>query len=189
MVAILPPTLVSGIIEPLQAGGFPVLRLTALKNGKIDLNEFKEGAWDKDEAKNYIVYDGDFLFSRGNGSKHLVGRGGLVTKPTFDVAFPDTLMRIGLDESKVIPSFFSYLWESRLIRIQIESSARTTAGNYKINQQHVKSFTLSLPYLAEQNVITNIIEEKLSVVDAQLFELEQQLSKSEVLSQSILKKV
>ncbi len=171
-----------------RAGGFPVLRLTALKNGKIDLNEFKEGAWDKDEAKNYIVYDGDFLFSRGNGSKHLVGRGGLVTKPTFDVAFPDTLMRIGLDESKVIPSFFSYLWESRLIRIQIESSARTTAGIYKINQQHVKSFTLSLPSLAEQNVITNIIEEKLSVVDAQLFELEQQLSKSEVLRQSILKK-
>ncbi|MDF1639034.1 restriction endonuclease subunit S [Alcanivorax jadensis] len=171
-----------------RAGGFPVLRLTALKNGKIDLNEFKEGAWDKDEAKNHIVNDGDFLFSRGNGSKHLVGRGGLVTNPTLDVAFPDTIMRIGLDKSKVTPSYFSYVWESRLIRTQIESSARTTAGIYKINQQHVKRFTLSLPSIAEQNVVTNIIEEKLSVVDAQLVELEQQLSKAEALRQSILKK-
>ncbi|MEM0655471.1 restriction endonuclease subunit S [Klebsiella huaxiensis] len=171
-----------------RAGGFPVLRLTALKNGKIDLNEFKEGAWDKDDAHNYIVSEGDFLFSRGNGSKHLVGRGGLVTKPLFDVAFPDTIMRISLDKTKVSPSFFSYLWESRLIRSQIEMSARTTAGIYKINQQHVKGFRLMLPSLTEQKVITEIIEEKLSVVDAQLDELEQQIAKAEILRQSILKK-
>ncbi|MBA7803158.1 restriction endonuclease subunit S [Citrobacter freundii] len=171
-----------------RAGGFPVLRLTALKNGKIDLKESKEGAWDKDDAHKYIVNEGDFLFSRGNGSKHLVGRGGLVTKALFDVAFPDTIMRISLDKTKVSPSFFSYLWESRLIRSQIESSARTTAGIYKINQQHVKSFRLMLPSLTEQKVITRIIEEKLSVVDAQLDELEQQIAKAEILRQSILKK-
>ncbi|WP_407579097.1 restriction endonuclease subunit S [Citrobacter koseri] len=171
-----------------RAGGFPVLRLTALKNGKIDLKESKEGAWDKDDAHKYIVNEGDFLFSRGNGSKHLVGRGGLVTKALFDVAFPDTIMRISLDKTKVSPSFFSYLWESRLIRSQIERSARTTAGIYKINQQHVKGFRLMLPSLTEQKVITRIIEEKLSVVDAQLDELEQQIAKAEILRQSILKK-
>jgi len=171
-----------------RAGGFPVLRLTALKNGKIDLKESKEGAWDKDDAHKYIVNEGDFLFSRGNGSKHLVGRGGLVTKALFDVAFPDTIMRISLDKTKVSPSFFSYLWESRLIRSQIERSARTTAGIYKINQQHVKGFRLMLPSLTEQKVITGIIEEKLSVVDAQLDELEQQIAKAEILRQSILKK-
>ncbi|QEQ98227.1 restriction endonuclease subunit S [Neptunomonas concharum] len=171
-----------------KAGGFPVLRLTALKNGKLDLNEFKEGAWNKDEAQNYIVKEGDFLFSRGNGSKHLVGRGGLVTGPIIEVAFPDTMMRIRLDKTKVIPSFFSYLWESRLIRNQIESSARTTAGIYKINQQHVKSFILSLPSLVEQKTTTDIIDKKLSVVDAQLYALEQQLMKAETLRQSILKK-
>ncbi|HBE9180685.1 TPA: restriction endonuclease subunit S [Serratia fonticola] len=171
-----------------RVGGFPVLRLTALKNGKVDLNEFKEGAWDKDDAQNYIVNEGDFLFSRGNGSKHLIGRGGLVTKPLFNVAFPDTIMRISLDKKKVNPSFFSYLWESNLIRSQIERSARTTAGIYKINQQHVKGFTLMLPSLAEQKVITGIIEEKLSVADAQINELEQQLAKADILRQSILKK-
>lgn len=171
-----------------RARGFPVLRLTALKNGKLDLNEFKEGDWDGEQAQNYIVHDGDFLFSRGNGSKHLVGRGGLVTNPQFEVAFPDTIMRIRLDKAKVNPCFFSYVWESRLIRNQIEGSARTTAGIYKINQQHVKSFVLSLPSLAEQEVIAGIIEEKLSIIDMQLIELEKQLVKAETLRQSILKK-
>lgn len=170
------------------AGGFPVLRLTALKNGKVDLSEFKEGAWSAQEAASYIVHKGDFLFSRGNGSKHLVGRGGLVTEPENSVAFPDTIMRIRLDTDKVIPEYFSYAWESRLIRKQIEQSARTTAGIYKINQQHVKSFTLPVPPVSEQKVILSLVEEKVSSIDALLDDTEQQLSKAETLRQSILKK-
>ena len=171
-----------------RAGGFPVLRLTALKNGKIDLNEFKEGAWTREDASAYIVEEGDFLFSRGNGSKHLVGRGGLVAEPKIDVAFPDTIMRIRLDKEKIIPSYFSFLWESRVIRSQIETSARTTAGIYKINQQHVKNFAIPIPSIQEQIEITVAIEEKLSVIDTLLLDLEGQLAKSEALRQSILKK-
>jgi type I restriction enzyme, S subunit len=58
--------------------GFPVLRLTALKAGRIDLRERKIGAWTSRGAENWIVRHGDFLIARGNGSLSLVGRGGLV---------------------------------------------------------------------------------------------------------------
>jgi len=170
------------------AGGFPVLRLTALKKGKVDLDEFKEGAWSAKEASSYLVQNGDFLFSRGNGSKHLVGRGGLVREPKSKVAFPDTIMRIRLDTEKVKPEYFSYAWESRLIRKQIEQSARTTAGIYKINQQHVKGFTLPIPPVSEQKIISSLLEEKISSIDALLYDTEQQLLKTETLRQSILKK-
>jgi type I restriction enzyme S subunit len=171
-----------------QPGGFPVLRLTALKDGKVDLSEFKEGAWAAEDANAYIVNDGDFLFSRGNGSKNLVGRGGLVVEPIKKVAFPDTIMRVRLDSEKIVPEYFSWVWESRLIRSQIEKSARTTAGIYKINQQHVKSFKLPVPPISEQKIIVSLLEGKLSVTDALLRETEMQLSKSETLRQSILRK-
>ncbi|HEX3849903.1 MAG TPA: hypothetical protein VHW01_02990, partial [Polyangiaceae bacterium] len=48
--------------------GFPVLRLTALKHGKIDLSERKGGAWSTEEAAPFVVRKNDFLVSRGNGS-------------------------------------------------------------------------------------------------------------------------
>ena len=58
--------------------GFPVLRLTAVRNGIIDLTERKTGAWTAQEAASFLVRAGDFLVSRGNGSLRLVGIGGLV---------------------------------------------------------------------------------------------------------------
>jgi type I restriction enzyme S subunit len=38
-----------------QTDGFPVLRLTALKAFQIDLSEYKNGAWTRNEASKYIV--------------------------------------------------------------------------------------------------------------------------------------
>jgi hypothetical protein len=75
-----------------RTGGFKVLRLTALRFGKIDLREYKEGDWEASEAANHVVRKGDFLLSRGNGSIKLVGRGGVVME-NVDIAFPDTLKR------------------------------------------------------------------------------------------------
>ena len=58
--------------------GFPVLRLTAVRDGWIDPTCSKNGAWTAVEAKQYMIRRGDYLVVRGNGSKHLVGRGAMV---------------------------------------------------------------------------------------------------------------
>ena len=42
-------------------GGFPVLRLTALKGGRVDLTESKEGDWNRATALPFLVSSGDFL--------------------------------------------------------------------------------------------------------------------------------
>lgn len=169
-------------------GGFPVLRLTALKNGKIDVSEYKNGNWCREQAEPYIVKKGDFLLSRGNGSKHLVGRGGLVPEHTFEVAFPDTMVRLRVDQNLGYPDYFSLVWQSRVIRQQIEDSVRTTAGIYKINQEHIKGFSIPLPGIAEQKEIVNRLQKILSIVDKQESELIDALASSESLRQSILRK-
>lgn len=170
-----------------RVGGFPVLRLTSLKGGKVDLAECKEGAWTENEASSYIVEGGDFLLSRGNGSKRLVGRGGLVPKSARKIAFPDTIVRIRLNETIVDPQFFAYIWESRLVRDQIEAAARTTAGIYKINQQHIKNFTVTLPHKSEQIAIVQTLDEKLPSIDSSIANIDQQVLSSNLLRQSILK--
>ncbi|SNT76838.1 restriction endonuclease subunit S [Paracoccus seriniphilus] len=171
-----------------KAGGFPVLRLTALKNGKIALSENKEGNWTEDEARPFLVEHEDIFLARGNGSKKLVGIGGRVMEKPMPVAFPDTMIRVRLDTSAVRPDFFLLAWNSWTVRSQIEEAARTTAGIYKINQDHVSGFTLPLPCLAEQAEITRILDARLEAADALEAEIDAALTRADALRQSILKK-
>lgn len=74
------------------------------------------------------------------------------------------------------------------MRSQIEESARTTAGIYKINQSHISNFQFPLPSLSEQNEIVTRLELILSSIDRTEADIDFQLQKSESLRQSILKK-
>ena len=51
-----------------RAGGFPVLRLSAITGGVLDDRDVKEGDWEPDDAEPFRVRPGDFFVSRGNGS-------------------------------------------------------------------------------------------------------------------------
>jgi type I restriction enzyme S subunit len=138
-----------------SASGFPVLRLTAIRNGRIDLQERKTGAWTAAQAQPFLVRDGDFLIARGSGSLALVGRGGLIRGRPDPVAYPDTAIRVRPNRSLLDPEFLSLIWETPEIRRQIESAARTTAGIHKINQADLRSVTLRLPSIANQRIIAS----------------------------------
>ena len=186
--ALLGSPLANGRSAKEKAGGFPVLRLTAFKRGKIDLRESKEGDWTEDDAKPFLVRRGDIFISRGNGSKKLVGIAGSVLHEPMPVAFPDTMIRVRLDTSAVRPDYFVLAWNSPTVRQQIEMAARTTAGIYKINQGHIRGFVLPLPSLAEQTEIVRILEERLESVEALQAEINANLTRANALRQSILKK-
>lgn len=145
--------LANGKSVPSEDGGFPVLRLTALRDGRIDLAERKAGAWSATEAARFLVQRGDFLIARGNGSLRLVGRGGLVTDVPDPVAYPDTLIRARTDPSTISPEFLALVWNSPAIRRQIESAARTTAGIYKVNQKDLVAIQVPVPSIIDQKHI------------------------------------
>lgn len=166
--------------------GAPVLRLTAIKGGKLNLSERKIGAWSFAEAEPFLVREGDFLVSRGNGSLRLVGRGALVDTPPDKVAFPDTLIRVcvsGLYSRRLL----SRLWNSGYIRSQIENRAKTTAGIYKINQADLRAILIPVPPEAEQSRLLEALDEVLSIVDDTERSVGSQITRCARLRQSILK--
>ena len=111
--------------------GIPVLRLTSLRDGLIDLSEHKVGAWSASEAEPFLIRKNDILVSRGNGSIHLVGLGAIVCDHPGLVAFPDTLIRVRLCDG-IDRRFFIALWNARDTRDQIQGKDKTTAGIYKV---------------------------------------------------------
>lgn len=163
---ILSQPLINGRSVKTLEGGFPVLRLTALKSNGVDLSESKPGAWTEEQATPFLTTEGDFLLSRGNGSLALVGRGALVQKNPIKVAFPDTMIRVRPNPSIINLRYLKYIWDSPLVRAQIERSARTTAGIYKINQEVLRSIRFPLAPLREQNSIVEALEGHLSRLDA-----------------------
>ena len=183
------------IAQPLMNGhsvntahdGFPVLRLTAIRNGSIALDERKPGAWSAEQASAYLVRLNDFFVSRGNGSLALVGRGGLVEQQPMPVAFPDTMIRL-VTGSAVNRRYLRAIWDSLLVREQIERSAKTTAGIHKINQQDISRYVLPLPPLAEQATIVAEIEHQMSTEQALASSLSASLRRAERLRQSILQR-
>ena len=152
--------LVNGRSVPTAAdSGHPVLRLTAIKDGLIDPGESKLGDFGGVDPSRFAISPDDFLVSRGNGSLKLVGRGGLVQPGSPPVAFPDTMIRVRVDESKLNPKFLSLVWNGRPVRRQLESQARTTAGIYKINQSMIAAVELPVPPLATQHQLTQAVDE------------------------------
>lgn len=154
---VLAEPLANGRSVPTADAGFPVLRLTALKEGRIDLSEQKIGAWSADEARPFNVQPGDILVSRGNGSLKLVGRAGLVDTVSAPVAFPDTLIRVRPNPTVVDSRFFVELWNASIVRDQIERAAKTTAGIFKVSQGDLSEIELVVPPLAQQRAVMEVL--------------------------------
>ncbi len=150
--------LANGRSVPTATSGFPVLRLNALRNGGVDLRQHKLGAWSAAEAARYVCREGDFLVVRGNGSRHLVGRGGLVGRVEPPVAFPDTLIRVRTKGERMSAAYLRVVWDAASVRRQIEMRARTTAGIYKISQPDIEAVLVPLPPRAAQDAIVEAAE-------------------------------
>jgi type I restriction enzyme S subunit len=178
--------LANGKSVPTQENGFPVLRLTALRDGHIDLAERKPGAWTAADAKRFLVNRGDFLIARGNGSLRLVGRGGLITDEPDAVAFPDTLIRARPDLTRVHPEFMAYVWNAPGVRRQIEKAAKTTAGIYKVNQKDLAAVRVPVPSLADQERVVAAVRESRDALSRLAREVGRAVARSSALRRSLL---
>lgn len=178
--------LANGKSVPTQEDGFPVLRLTALRDGHIDLAERKPGAWTAADARRFLVERGDFLIARGNGSLRLVGRGGLITDEPDAVAFPDTLIRARPDVTRIHPEFMAYVWNAPRVRRQIEKAAKTTAGIYKVNQKDLAAVRVPVPSLADQERVTAAVRESRDALSRLALEVGRAVARSSALRRSLL---
>jgi type I restriction enzyme, S subunit len=168
--------------------GVPALRLNAMTESGFDYSQHRFIPIGGDVANDLAIQKDDLFVSRGNGSLHLVGRAVLAQQPPFLLVFPDTMIRVRLTASASLKHFIAKVWQSRLMRRQVETKARTTAGIYKISQADVEEFAVPLPPLAEQEQIVALVEERLSQIDSAEKTIDAELIRSKRLRQSILKR-
>lgn len=123
--------------------GIPALKLSALRGQSVDLHDVRYLDVETLRAENYRLECDDVLVARGNGTLRLVGRASRVAVAPNDLTiFPDTAFRIRLNPSRASARWFTLIWNSPLVRAQIEARARTTAGIWKISQRDLNEIEL-----------------------------------------------
>lgn len=149
-----------------DATGTRILRISAVRHGRVDLTESKHvSGLSAEQIQKYSLQQDDLLFTRYNGSRSLVGISGLVPRVADSVIHPDKLIRVTLPD-EVDPRFVNFQMEAASARAHIEGRIKTTAGQSGISGADLRSTPLLLPDLEEQRRIVDILEDHLSRLDA-----------------------
>lgn len=166
--------------------GFPMLRLAALRAVTVDFSQSKGGDWNGDDRALLLAERGDLLVGRVNGSLSLVGEGALVEEPPTPTAFPDTMIRVRVRDSVIDPRYLAHLWNSSVMRRQIEARARRgSAAIYQINQRDLTDVLIPLPDPAEQRRIVSLLEDALARIDATTIRTRNAVGQADALGRTV----
>ncbi len=154
----------------LEHGGRPMLRINAVSSSPtrfVDLTAKKMVEVSSDEAAPFELRHDDVFIVRYNGDIDRVAKPGIYkgSDPCHSV-YPDKLMRLRPDHSKMLPDFLVFALGSRSVREQIKELGKTTAGNIGISGGNAKSFRVPVPPLTEQHRIVGELDALQSRVDA-----------------------
>ena len=158
-----------------------VLTLSAVTQGRFNSAAWKDGFFaEKPPIDKHVSVD-DFYVCRGNGNIHLVGSGEYPDRPMEDVIFPDTMIAAKIKQGQIILPYLRYAWAQSSTRRQIEASAKTTNGTFKINQTMLGNIKIPVPPLKIQQEFADFA----ASVDKSRFVAQQQIEKLQMLYDSL----
>lgn len=133
----------------------PMLRMANIANGELNCAELKYLPYsfvtaDKEPDK-WLLKKGDFLINRTN-SKELVGKSA-VFNLDGNYTYASYIIRYRFDTSIVLPEYVNILFMLPIIRIQIDTMSRQTAGQCNINSDEIGSIRIPVPSISLQRAI------------------------------------
>ena len=171
--------------EPLESE-VGVAKVSSVSWGEYNQSESKTCLDSEKIVKKYFIKTGDFLMSRAN-TIELVGAVVIAQKISKSVMLSDKTLRISMDN--ILKRFVLHYLRSKTGRNEI---MRRSTGNQdsmrNIGQDRIRS--ICIPFCSKSEIIrvTELLDEKLSIVNKQIRDIQVSLSKAEALRLSILKK-
>jgi type I restriction enzyme S subunit len=180
----------NGVYKPSTSygRGHYIVRIDDFYDGNlVKKDDFKRLELTEDELKTYSLEANDILINRVNSIEYL---GKCCEIPELDepIVFESNIMKFKILNSflkgnYLTPYLSSFSGKSRICR-----NAKHAVNQASINQTDVSMTPIPLCDIEEQDKITAILDYKLSVVGAELSNIDMSLKKAAVLRQSILTK-
>lgn len=164
--------------------GVPMLGIENIDSGKfIDGNKIFVTPEKAAELKSFALKSGDIIISRSGTVGELC-----VVPPRMEGALLSTnLMRVSLDCQKVLPEYFTYLFQSKgIVLDQVKELCKGSTRIF-LNQTILKQIQFPIPNVHEQLQIINTIESRLTFCDNIEKTVDTALAQADAMRQSILK--
>jgi type I restriction enzyme S subunit len=170
--------------------GTAILRIPNVAGGFVNFKDLKYCALDEAELRRIVLEKGDLLFVRTNGSRDLVGRCAIYEGNGEDHyhGFASYLIRIRLDQEQMRPHFLAFFLNSTYGRAEIDKRRRTSAGQYNINSENLRSIEVPSPPVKIQDQVIDALRDRQQQVLQLQRELVEVQSLQAHLRESILRK-
>ena len=156
--------------QQVEDGTRAMLRINSVSSAAtrfVDTTAVKRVNVADEVAQQFVVQDDDVFIVRYNGDINRVAKPAIY-KGTNEskLVYPDKLMRLRPQRTRMTPDFLVFALNSRSVREQIEGLGKTTAGNIGVSGRDAKSFRVPVPPLAEQRRIVAELDALQAEVDA-----------------------
>lgn len=169
-----------------SSGGLPVLRIPNIASGRVDLSDMKYAHVPEHELRSLHLQPGDIVVCRTNGSLDLIGKAAVVPALLTPHAFASYLIRLRVKQDEVLPRYLHICLSGQVGRKHIEREARTTAGQFNLNLEILRSLPVPRPPLEEQHEIVRRVEALFALADAVERRVQAATARTERLTQAIL---
>jgi type I restriction enzyme S subunit len=150
---------------PTASEGVPILRISAVRRMQVDAADVRFLPLAQDEYQDFLLDEGDLLFTRYNGNPDLVGVCGVLRTAVVPLLHPDKLIRVRLVGPMAQPDFVEIAVNIGTSRRHLESLVRTTAGQAGISGSDLKRMPVPLPPEREQARISTEVARLLSLAN------------------------
>ncbi len=134
--------------------GFRTVSIGAVSHGVFDpTGHVKVVDLTPEEASPYLVRKGDIFAVRGNGNRQLVARVGQAHESFDDLIYPDLLIRMRFDPTRIVADYLIAQWNHPSAHARLLSHAKSSNGIWKVNGQDIRRHELVVPPLHVQEDI------------------------------------
>lgn len=167
-----------------KSSGVPMLGIENIGEGKfVDGNKIFVTEEKAKELKSFALIAGDIIISRSG----TVGEICAVPVHMEGALLSTNLMRVSLNQKKVMPEYFIYLFQSKgIVLDQVKELCKGSTRIF-LNQTILKQIRFPIPSINKQAEIVSEIESRLSVCDSIEKNVDTALRQAEAMRQSILK--
>ena len=151
-----------GVSESAKPNGrYKLLRITDIQENKVDWDSVPFTNYDEEDARKYLLNDGDILFARTGAT---VGKSYLVSDITYDSIYASYLIRI--QTSKIVsPEYVKRFFESGYYWEQISSSS-VGVGQPNVNGTSLGNLLIPIPPFDEQKRIVLESEKWFTLIES-----------------------
>jgi type I restriction enzyme, S subunit len=137
--------------------GLPITRIETIWNAEIDLSRVGYAGVQFANAKDYLLKDGDILFSHINSVAH-IGKCALYSQSHGELVHGMNLLCFRPNQTKILPKYALYTLRSNQFKDQLARSIKKAVNQASVTIGDIKKIQIEIPPLAEQQRIASILD-------------------------------